>query len=97
MLLREVAVSDAPHGHSSGRILRVMKAHWAPPLLCVRPFGGVSLPALYAGLFPAVQSLWDGVLRLLWLLLTSARSPGMLPCKARSRTSGTASRTDLPG
>src|SRR5512136_727000 len=86
MLLREAAVSDAPHGHSSGRILRVMKAHWAPPLLCVWPFGGVSLPGYLLrrrACFQPSNHFGTASFRLLWLLLTSARSPGMLPCEAQ--------------
>ena len=59
-----------------------MKAHWVPPLLCVRPFGGVSLPGFFPGLFPAAQSLWGGVLRLLWLMLTSA--PSRQPLQRRA-------------
>jgi len=52
-----------------------MKAHWGSSPFFVRPFGGVRLPGFFPGLFPAAQSHGDGVRRLLWLLLTSARYP----------------------
>src|SRR4030042_1142572 len=39
---------DAPHVHSSIRIHYVMGAHRGSSLLCVRPFGGVSLSRLFS-------------------------------------------------
>jgi len=71
-----------PKFRSPYRVQRVTEHIWTNSLLWVWPFSGVRLSG-FAGLVSSYHTPPCGnVLRLLWPLLTPARSPCMLPYRA---------------